>query len=247
MPGLIARKLGHYVALDEQERQALRELAQQNIRTAQARRDIVREGERPGAVKIILDGWAIRHKMLPDGRRQIMAFALPGDMIDVDGGLLAAMDHSVGAATPLTYADVPRDALVALLKRSPAIRRALRIDHFVLLAVQREWTVSLGQRTARERLAHMLCEVFVRLEATGLTEGTRCEMPLTQCDLGEASGMTSVHVNRTLQELRREGLIELAHRILTVPDFAALADTAMFNPAYLHLHEREAARTVAAG
>jgi len=133
---------------------------------------------------------------------------------------------------------VPPEELGALCKRSPAIARALRIDGLVTAAIQREWTVNLGQRTARERLAHMMCEIFMRLDTVGLAEGTRCEMPLTQCDLGEASGMTSVHVNRTLQELRREGLISLSHRILTIPDFAALADVAMFAGGYLHLDER---------
>jgi CRP-like cAMP-binding protein len=243
MLSLVARRLSRYAELSDQERRWLGDLAQQNIRTAQARRDILREGEHPAVIKVILDGWAIRHKMLPDGRRQIISFMLPGDMIAADSTLLAAMDHSIGAATPLTYAHVPHEDLTALSKRSHAIARALRIDGLVTAAIQREWTVNLGQRTARERLAHMMCEIFVRLDAVGLAEGTRCEMPLTQCDLGEASGMTSVHVNRTLQELRRDGLIVLNHRILTIPDFAALADVAMFMRGYLHLDQRELATT----
>lgn len=238
MLSLVARRFGHYAELTDQERLWLADLERPNIRTARSRRDILREGERPMAVKVILDGWAIRHKMLSDGRRQIIAFMLPGDMLAADS-ILVAMDHSIGAATPLTYADVPDEELDTLRTRSPAISRAFRIDGLVSAAIQREWTVNLGQRTARERLAHMMCEIFVRLDAVGLAEGNRCEMPLTQCDLGEASGMTSVHVNRTLQELRREGLISLNHRILTVPDFAALADLAMFLPDYLHLQERE--------
>jgi CRP-like cAMP-binding protein len=246
MLSLVAHRLSRYVELSDQERRWLADLTQRNIRTGQPRRDIVREGEQPSGIKVILDGWAIRHKMLPDGRRQIIAFMLPGDMVANGSTLLAAIDHSVGAATPITYADVPREELDALCKRSSAIARALRIDAIVVTAIQREWTVNLGQRTARERLAHMMCEIFMRLDAVGLAEGNRCEMPLTQSDLGEASGMTSVHVNRTLQELRHDGLIGLTHRILTIPDFAALADVAMFNPAYLHLDEREASRMMAA-
>ncbi len=238
MLSLAARRLDHYATLTEQERRWLADLAQQNIRTAQARRDIQREGEHAATVKVILDGWAIRHKMLPHGRRQIISFMLPGDMMAVDSTLLAAADHSIGAATPLTYAEVQREEFEVLRTRSPAIAHALRIDSLVTAAIQREWTVNLGLRTARERLAHMMCELFVRLDAVGLVEGQRCEMPLTQCDLGEASGMTSVHVNRTLQDLRRDGLITLSHRILTIPNFTALAEVAMFNPQYLHVQER---------
>ena len=247
MLNLVTRRLSRYVELTDQECRWLAELAERNIRTGQQRRDIVREGEQPSAIKVILDGWAIRHKMLPDGRRQIIAFMLPGDMAAVGSSLLAAIDHSVGAATPITYAEIPREELDALCKRSPAIARAFRIDATITTSIQREWTVNLGQRTARERLAHMMCEIFMRLDAVGLAEGNRCEMPLTQCDLGEASGMTSVHVNRILQELRHEGLICLTHRILTIPDSAALAEVAMFTPAYLHLDERDASRVMAAG
>ena len=117
----------------------------------------------------------------------------------------------------------------------------MRIERLAANAIQREWAVNLGQRTAREHLAHLFCETFVRLRAVGLAEGSRCEMPLTQCDLGEATGMTSVHVNRTLQELRRDGLIVLHHRILTIPDFDALAEVAMFDPGYLHFRDWEKA------
>jgi CRP-like cAMP-binding protein len=246
MLSLFARKLGRYAELTEQEQHWLAGLAGQNIHTARARRDILREGEQPTAAKVILDGWAVQYKTLPDGRRQIVAILLPGDMISVDSILLSA-DYSVGAATPLTYADVSSEELGALRTHAPAIDRALRIDSVVTAAVQREWIIGIGQRNARERLAHMMCEIFVRLGAVGLVEGTRCEMPLTQCDLAEASGMTPVHVNRTLQELRYEELISLDRRILTIPRFTALAKAGMFNPAYLNLAKLQYLTTPALG
>jgi CRP-like cAMP-binding protein len=231
---LLAMKLQRFAALPDEDVQALGHMCRQSIRTARARRDIMREGDQPHHVKLIIDGWAIRYKMLPDGRRQIVSFLLPGDMCDLNIFLLDQMDHSIGALTPVTYAEMPRDLIETMCKTRSALSRALWIDSLVVAAIQREWTVNLGQRTARERIAHLFCELFERLDAVGLSEGDRCEMPLTQIDLGEATGMTAVHVNRTLQELRRDGLIVLNNRILTIPDRQALMTVGMFNPAYLH-------------
>lgn len=110
--------------------------------------------------------------------------------------------------------------------------------------MQREWTVSIGQRSALERLGHLFCELFLRLRAVGLTDGDGdgCDLPLTQNDLGEATGLTPVHVNRTLQDMRKAGLVVLEHRRLTVPDLAALQESALFSPNYLHLGIREPER-----
>ncbi|MGN6270144.1 MAG: Crp/Fnr family transcriptional regulator [Sphingomonas sp.] len=234
MHDVLARKLQGYAPLSQGDIDALGHVCRQSIRTARARRDIVREGDAPRNVKLIIDGWAIRYKMLPDGRRQIVSFLLPGDLCDLNIFLLDEMDYSIGALTPVTYAEMPHDLLATLCDDHPSLGRALRLESLVVAAIQREWTLSLGQRTARERIAHLFCEIFDRLEAVDLTENHRCEMPLTQTDLGEATGMTAVHVNRTLQELRREGLIALDNRILTTPDRQALVAVGMFNPNYLH-------------
>jgi len=244
---LLALKLQRFVTLSDDEVEALAQICRQSIRTARARRDIVREGETPQHVKLIVDGWAIRYKMLPDGRRQIVSFLLPGDLCDLNVFLLDTMDHSIGALTPVTYAEMPHDLIDMMCEHRPALSRALWMESLVVAAIQREWTVSLGQRTARERIAHLFCEIFERLETVELAEGDRCEMPLTQIDLGEATGMTAVHVNRTLQELRREGLIVLNNRILTIPDRQALMTVGMFNPTYLHYRNPkcETARTPA--
>lgn len=236
MYNLLALKLQRFAALSQGDVDAVGQISRQSIRTTRARRDIIREGDTPHHVKLIVDGWAFRYKMLPDGRRQIVSFLLPGDLCDLNVFLLDEMDHSIGALTPVTYAEMPRDLIERMCDHRPAISRALWLESLVVAAIQREWTVSLGQRTARERIAHLFCEIFERLDTVDLAEDDRCEMPLTQIDLGEATGMTAVHVNRTLQELRREGLIVLNNRILTIPDRHALQRVAMFNPSYLHHH-----------
>ena len=148
------------------------------------------------------------------------------------------MDHSVGAVSEIRVAEIGRDELEGLLDRHPRIGQALLWDELVMVATQREWTLNIGQRTAYERLAHLLLELFMRLDSVGMTRGDSVHFPLTQGDLAEATGLTSVHVNRMLQELRRDRLIELAGRRLTILNRPALARAALFNGNYLHLgHE----------
>ena len=205
------------------------------MRTVGARRDVVREGDEPRSVNLVLEGWACRYKQLPDGRRQIVSFFIPGDLCDSNVFILKEMDHSVGAITQTRIAEISQPDFQAMMDESPRITQALWWHELVNASVQREWTTNIGQRTAFERIAHLLCEMFVRLRSVGLTDGDSCDFPLTQVDLADATGLTAVHVNRTLQELRRDGLITLEHRRLTIPDLDRLQDVAMFNPNYLHL------------
>lgn len=228
-------KLEHYVRLSADDRARISTLAQSNIRQVRARRDIIREGEQPQSVNLVLDGWAIRHKMLEDGRRQIMAFLIPGDMCDLNVFILNEMDHSIGALTDVTVAQIPRDVLEEVDVSHPRLMQALEWDLLVQLAIQREWTINLGQRSAIERISHLICELFARLNAVGLCVDGACQFPITQTDLSEATGITPVHVNRVLQELRGEGLIEWKGREIHVPDMDALKRIAMFNDNYLHL------------
>ena len=145
--------------------------------------------------------------MLEDGRRQIVAFFVPGDFCDMNVYILREMDHSVAAVTPIKIAEIARDDFEELTGTHPRVLQALYWYELVMAAIQREWTLNLGQRTAYERIAHLLCEMFLRLESVGLTRGNSCDFPMTQVDIADASGLTAVHVNRTLQELRRDGLI----------------------------------------
>lgn len=231
-------KLDAYTKLSPADHAKIELLSRRNVRDIPARRDIVREGDKPHNLYLLLSGWACRYKTLPDGRRQIVALFLPGDLCDLHIYILKEMDHSVGALTSLKAAEIGRDDFEQLLSEHPRITQALWWDELVKIAIQREWTVNLGQRSAYERIAHLLCECFLRLRTVGLTTDNSCPFPLTQVDLADATGLTAVHVNRTLQELRKDGLIELHSRTLSIPDLSALKAAGLFNDNYLHLdHE----------
>ena len=230
----VASKLEHFSRLSADDRTALA-LVSRNIKIVDARRDLICEGDKPTVVHLVLDGWASRYKSLPDGKRQIVSIFLPGDFCDVNVFILKQMDHSVGAITRLKVAVIAPEDMNALTAGRPRITQALWWQELVSMAIQREWTLNLGQRTAYERLAHLLIELYLRLEAVGRAHDCRCDFPLTQQDLADATGLTSVHVNRTLQELRRDRLIELERKQLHILDLERLKDAAMFNPNYLHL------------
>lgn len=229
-------KLEAFVRLSPDDRASLAQ-ATRNIRFVDARRDVVSEGDRPRFVHLVLEGWACRYKQLADGKRQIVSLFVPGDFCDINVYILRHMDHSIGAITRLKVAMITPEEMIALTER-PRINQALWWHELVTMAVQREWTLNVGQRSAYERLAHLLIELYLRLEVVGRAANGRCDFPLTQNDLADATGLTAVHVNRTLQELRRDGLIELDRKQLQILDLERLADIAMFNPNYLHL-ERE--------
>ena len=233
----VASKLEAFTKLSADDRQALLNVTT-NTRFVDARRDLISEGDRPRFVHLVMDGWGARYKTLPDGKRQIVSLFLPGDFCDLNVYILKAMDHSIGAITRLKVAMITPDEMNALTCERPRITQALWWHELVTTAIQREWTLNLGQRTAYERLGHLLVELYLRLRTVGRAHDGRCDFPLTQNDLADATGLTSVHVNRTLQELRRDGLIELERKQLHILDLDRLKDVAMFNPNYLHLdHE----------
>ncbi|HEV2596614.1 MAG TPA: Crp/Fnr family transcriptional regulator [Sphingomicrobium sp.] len=230
-------KLEAYTRLSADERTALSQLSR-NFRFVDARKDLISEGDRPRYVHLVLEGWACRYKQMPDGKRQIIALFVPGDFCDVNVYILKAIDHSIGAITRLKVAMITPEEMSALTSERQRITQALWWHELVAGAVQREWTLNLGQRTAYGRLAHLLIELYLRLQSVGRAHDGRCDFPLTQNDLADATGLTSVHVNRTLQELRRDGLIELERKHLQLLDMKRMMEVAMFNPNYLHLdHE----------
>ena len=236
----LALRLQAYAKLSQDDLAAIDRLSRRGLREVAARRDLIREGDPPKAVNLILEGWACRYKTLPDGRRQIVSLFIPGDLCDLNIYILKEMDHNIGAITSLRVAEIAREDFERLMIEHPRITQALFWNELVTVAIQREWTLNVGQRTAYERIAHLLCEMFLRLETVGLTDGDSCNFPLTQVDLADATGLTAVHVNRTLQELRRNGLIELQSKTLVIPDFKALKAAAMFNDNYLHLNHEGA-------
>ena len=237
MVATLALRLDAFTRLSSDDKAAIAKISNTS-RVIAPRRDLIREGENPKFAHLMLDGWACRYKTLPDGRRQIVAFFVPGDFCDLNVYVLRQMDHSVGAITRLSVADISREDMDRLTARYPRVAQALWWEALVNAAIQREWTFNVGQRTAYERIAHLLTELFLRLRTVKMTNGTSCDFPLTQNDLADATGLTAVHVNRTLQELRRDGLIELERRQLTILDMQRLMEAAMFNANYLHLeHE----------
>lgn len=237
MAEYLIRRLEHFCRLSGTDRKALHGLVGKP-RQLGPHQDIICEGDDPRHVNLILEGWACRYKQLEDGRRQIISFFLPGDLCDTHIYVLRQMDHSIGTLTPVTLTEIERGALSDVTTRHPRITQALWWDTLVTAAIQREWTVNLGQRDAVERLGHLLCEIFLRLRSVGLAEGETCPFPITQNDLGDAMGISNVHVNRTLQALRGAGLVELKSRRLTIPNLPALQAASLFNPNYLHLdHE----------
>jgi len=234
----LIRKLEHFVRLSPADRAILVRASSERVRNFRPRIDIAREGDKPRDVHLILTGWACRYKQLEDGRRQIVSFFLPGDICDLNIFILREMDHSIGTITSVTIADLSREFFYEISAGHPRIATAFWWESLVNSAIQREWTMSLGQRTASERMAHLLCEIFLRLRLAGLTREDSCDFPLTQSDLADATGLSKVHVNRTLQELRSAELIVLRGKSLTVPSLERLMNAGLFNANYLHMdHE----------
>jgi CRP-like cAMP-binding protein len=232
----LVRKLQNFTMLPPDELRAVLE-AMSNVRAIAAREDIVVQGEQNPSVKVLLEGFACRYKMLEDGRRQILSLFVPGDMCDLRVFILKRMDHCVSTLTPARFAILSPESILRLTHRYSTLTRALWWTTLVEEAIAREWIVNVGQRTALERTAHLFCELYFRLRAVDLTRGLTFPVPLTQIELSEALGLSSVHVNRTLQELRRQNLIKLDAGILTILDLEALTEVAFFNPDYLHLEQ----------
>lgn len=245
MSNPLSRRLARFVALTAEDHALIEDAGSERVRKIGAREDVFREGERPRCLYLVLDGWAMRYKSLEDGRRQVLSFALPGDVCEQHVLLLPRADHSLAAITQVSVAEISAARLVEIARASPRLVRAFSWSDLVGQARQREWTVNLGQRTALERMAHLICELFVRLRAVGLTHGATCELPITQAILADATGISAVHVNRTLQELRASNLITLRGKHLTIHDLEGLQTVALFSPAYLHLDEAERATQTA--
>jgi CRP-like cAMP-binding protein len=234
-------RLEQFRRLSAEDKRILERITAERIRVLRPREDIIREGDKPTQINVILSGWACRYKELEDGRRSIMAFLVPGDLYDQNVFILREMDHSVGTLTAVRMAEIPQSVFEDLTLNHLCIAQALWWGTLVDASIEREWTVNLGQRTAFERLGHLLCELFLRLRGVGLTNGDCCELSVTQADLGEATGLSTVHVNRMLRDLRAANLIVLKGKALTIPDLEALMRASLFKPNYLHLSEAERA------
>jgi CRP-like cAMP-binding protein len=234
------RKLESIADVSASDREALASLP---LRKAELGRgeDAVVDGAKPSECCLLVDGFMHRFKVLPNGNRQILAFHTPGDIPDLQSLHLKTLDHSLAATVPTSVAFIRHQDLYALIEDRPSLGHVLWRDTLIDAGIFRSWITSMGQRPAHERMAHLLCEVFVRLRAVGLSVDHACRLPLTQEELGDALGISSVHVNRTLQELRSDKLIELRGGRLDILDWKALKKVAQFDPAYLHLRHPEIA------
>ena len=195
---------------------------------------VVREGQETSECSLLLRGIAYRQKLLRDGSRQIISFHIPSEFVDLQNGLLRLADHSVQSLYRTELAMIPRTALMDVADRRPSVRMAMWIDTLIDASIFREWVVNVGRRDARTRIAHLLCELALRLQRNTPGQDEMLDFPITQEQLADATGLTPVHTNRTLQSLRREGLIQLNSGLLRVLDWEGMREIGDFDELYLH-------------
>lgn len=232
----MVRKLDQRAKLDDADRKALLELPFKS-RVVQPHQYIVREGMECDESCLIVGGFAYRQKVTVEGSRQILSVHMAGDFVDLESALLRRSDYSIQALTVCELGVVPTRAIRAMMLRHPNVAQAMWVDTLIDASIFREWLLNVGQRDARARLAHLFCEFSRRLETAGLSQDGRYELPMTQEQLADATGMTSVHVNRTMKALEREGLIEREKRFVRIPNWEQLRDVAGFSELYLHLDQ----------
>jgi CRP-like cAMP-binding protein len=233
----LIRQLESIIDISSEDRAAIATLPLR-LKSISERRDILREGSHPVESCIIVEGMACRYKMLSNGRRQILSFHFAGDMPDLQSIYLKTMDHSLGTVTAVRLAFVPHEAVRQMMQARPGVAAALFRHALIDGSIYREWIANIGRRTSIERVAHVICECFMRMRALGLAKKNDFELPLSQGDLSDTTGLSVVHINRTMKELRRLGLIETNGGIHSILDWDMLQETADFDPGYLHLRRQ---------
>jgi CRP-like cAMP-binding protein len=229
----LVKKLDSIGSLTDEERAALRELPL-DVRMLGDGEDIVRDGDRPSKCCLVLDGFVCRYKLLQDGKRQILSFHTPGDIPDLQSLHLRTMDHSIGALAVSRVGFIAHQDLRALIGQFPDLGNLFWRDTLIDAAIFREWMVGLGRRNAHQRIAHLLCEMALRFEGVGLAQDHTFPMPVTQAELADALGLTLVHVNRVLRDLRLMELVRMESRTVSVLNWDRLVALGEFDPTYLH-------------
>lgn len=230
----IIARLNTIARLDETDREALRRLPLR-IKRFDENSDLVSQGARPLECCVILDGMAARYKVVGGGRRQLLSIHFPGDLPDLQGLHLTHMDHGIYALTPVRAAFISHEVVRALTRSSAKISDILVRHALIDASIFREWISNIGRRTGFERIAHIFCEVFVRMRVLGLAEHDSFRLPMTQAELGDATGLSPVHVNRVLQRMRKEGLISSRGDVHAIGDWERLRAAGDFSEDYLHL------------
>jgi CRP-like cAMP-binding protein len=234
-------KLSYRAELDAADRAAILALPC-TVKKVERHQFIVRERELATHSCVMLSGYSIRSKLTATGRRQIVAIQMKGEIVDLQNSVLKVADHSVEMLTAGKIAMIPREAIVQLTLNRPGVAHAMWIDTLVDGSIFREWIMNVGRRDAKTRLAHLLCEFALRLKIAGLGEDTNYELPMTQEQLADTTGMTPVHVNRSIKALEKEGVIQRSHpRSVHIGDWRRLAEAGDFDTAYLHLRADEPA------
>ena len=208
------------------------------VETAPQDKLIVKAGVTLSQSILLVEGLVCRYKDLADGQRQIMEIHVPGDFIGLHGFLLKRLEHHLGSLTPVRLATVPHEKLRAITERHPHLARMLWFSTLLDAAIHRERILSVGRRSAISRIAHLICELYLRLEVIGLAEDGRYRLPLTQTDLADASGLTAVHVNRMLKQLRDQNLLTFRHGDVVIHEWDRLQRLAEFDDGYLYLERR---------
>ena len=236
----LIRKIESVFTLTDDERQALETLPMQ-LAVIKENQDIVREGDCPTRSFVILSGFTCTYKVSQDGKRQIMTFDIAGDMPDLQSLHLRMLDSSISSLSTCRVGFITHEDLRDLCDRYPRITAAFWRETLIEAAIFREWLLNVGQRQAYSRVAHLFCEMLVRLKAVGLAEDHACDLPITQVELADAFGLTAVHVNRILKQMRADGLIEIKGTRLIIPDWDRLKEAGQFSPRYLHLEQGDLA------
>jgi CRP-like cAMP-binding protein len=230
------RKLQYWTVLSGADRAAILALPH-TTRTIEPNGYIVREGDRPTQACLLRSGFVYRHKLVGDGSRQILSIHMAGDIVDLQNALLGIADHSVQALSRAEVAYIPRDAVAELAFERPAIGMAMWYDTLVDGSIFREWLANVGRRDARTRIAHLLCEFALRMDAAGLGTQSCYELPMSQEQLADCTGLTPVHVNRTLRAMDADKLVVRTKRSVIIEDWRRLAEAGDFQSAYLHMSD----------
>lgn len=234
----LAMKLGAFVDLQPDDLTVIEQWSAKP-KSVPARHIYISQGDRPGAAFVLLEGWAYRYKTIRNSKRQVLGFLLPGDMCDPHAFILEKADHDIAMLTDAVISPISKDQVLSAVENHPRLTRALWWTTLVDEGIARAWLVNLGQRTSLVKVANLFCELWLRARLIGLTVEGEFTLPLTQEQFGEAVGLTAVHVNRTLRQLRGQDLVEFRHKQVAIPDIDRLMAFADFDSTYLQLQRRK--------
>lgn len=233
---LVIRKLASVFDLRDDEKKAIHDLPISTL-ALRSNQDIVKMGEQPTRCCLIVQGFACAYKLTFDGRRQILALYIPGDIPDLQSLHLKVLDINIASISSCRLGFIEHEDIRQLCESHPRLASALWRETLVQASISREWMLNIGQRNSYSRIAHLLCEILMRLKVVGLADKQTFVMPATQAELADATGMTPVHMNRSLQALRTDGLIVNTNKTITIPDWQKMVEAGEFAPFYLHLLE----------